>query len=119
MNGSTHCLAHTLLPWAGADFVLVKSMEIDGETLTVADVIAAVRGRSRIRLSDDSRARMSRSRELVERALAASRPVYGINTGFGGLADVRIPPEDLARLQVNKHAYTYSYSSRRSRCQGL
>jgi len=41
------------------------------------------------------------SRRYVERALASDAPVYGINTGFGALADKRIAPARLAELQRN------------------
>jgi histidine ammonia-lyase len=41
------------------------------------------------------------SAEAVERILAQGRPIYGINTGFGKLASVLIPPGDLERLQRN------------------
>src|SRR5258706_403823 len=44
---------------------------------------------------------MSRSRATVEKIIAEGRTVYGVNTGFGKLADVHIPPEDLKRLQLN------------------
>ncbi|HEY1452903.1 MAG TPA: aromatic amino acid lyase, partial [Roseiarcus sp.] len=41
------------------------------------------------------------SAAAVDRILARGQPVYGINTGFGKLAGVRIAPEDLAELQRN------------------
>ena len=41
------------------------------------------------------------SAAAVERILARGEPVYGINTGFGKLAGVRIAPDDLAQLQRN------------------
>lgn len=41
------------------------------------------------------------SAETVDRIVARGEPVYGINTGFGKLASVRIPAQDLARLQRN------------------
>lgn len=44
---------------------------------------------------------MGPSRKRVEEILAEDRAVYGITTGFGALADVRIPKEDLVRLQRN------------------
>ena len=41
------------------------------------------------------------SRRHVERALTRDVPIYGINTGFGALADKRIEPARLAELQRN------------------
>ncbi len=45
--------------------------------------------------------RVRRSRAEIERHLASGRVVYGVNTGFGKLCQVRIPPDQLARLQEN------------------
>jgi histidine ammonia-lyase len=45
--------------------------------------------------------RMQRSRAVVERLAEGDAPVYGVNTGVGLLADVRIPREDLEQLQRN------------------
>jgi histidine ammonia-lyase len=47
------------------------------------------------------RPRVAASAEAVQRILGRGEPVYGINTGFGRLAGVRIEPADLARLQRN------------------
>ena len=44
---------------------------------------------------------MAASRALIEEILAAGETVYGVNTGFGKLAEVRIPPGSLAQLQTN------------------
>jgi histidine ammonia-lyase len=41
------------------------------------------------------------SRSLVDRAIASGQTIYGINTGFGKLANVRIPPDQLDQLQTN------------------
>jgi histidine ammonia-lyase len=47
------------------------------------------------------RSRVVRSRAVVERALKAGKPHYGINTGFGALASKRISEAELGRLQQN------------------
>ncbi len=41
------------------------------------------------------------SRGLIEEILGAGQTVYGVNTGFGKLSDVRIPAEKLTELQIN------------------
>ncbi|BCW87298.1 Histidine ammonia-lyase [Alphaproteobacteria bacterium SO-S41] len=53
------------------------------------------------RLADGARAKIAESAAAVRRILAKGAPVYGINTGFGKLASVRIEDEDLAQLQTN------------------
>jgi histidine ammonia-lyase len=51
--------------------------------------------------SDAERGRIAAARAVVDDALAHGEAVYGVTTGFGQLASVRIPPEDAAQLQVN------------------
>ena len=74
-------------------------VEINGN-LTIEDVISVAHGEP-VSLGDQARERMRRSREVVERIIRAGRPVYGINTGVGRLAEVRIDDDQLAQLQVN------------------
>ena len=54
-----------------------------------------------IRLSATAAPRIAASAAAVERILSRGEAVYGVNTGFGKLASVRIEPGDLARLQRN------------------
>ena len=70
-------------------------------TLTVEDVVTVARGRRAVRLSAAARPAMEASRAVVERVLADGRTVYGITTGFGDLATVRVTPEEAGALQRN------------------
>jgi len=54
-----------------------------------------------LRLAPRSRARVDRAARFVDRLVARGTTVYGITTGFGRLANVRIEAKDLARLQEN------------------
>jgi histidine ammonia-lyase len=54
-----------------------------------------------VALDPDHGRRVAASAAAVARILARGEPVYGINTGFGKLASVRIEAEDLATLQRN------------------
>lgn len=54
-----------------------------------------------VQVSFDARARLDACRRAVESIVAGSQRVYGINTGFGFLADIGIEPDKLAQLQVN------------------
>ncbi len=49
----------------------------------------------------EARQRLLESRQLVESAVGTGRTMYGINTGFGKLANVRIAPDQLDQLQAN------------------
>src|SRR5882724_1393051 len=76
-------------------------IEIDGNTLTLEQLAAVSSGQEQVTLSSESIQRIQRSRKTVEDILASGRAVYGINTGFGKLVDVHIPPDELRQLQVN------------------
>ena len=67
---------------------------------SLADWRAIWRGEA-LAVDPSSRAGVAASAAAVERILARGEPVYGINTGFGKLAGVRIKPADLAELQRN------------------
>ena len=63
------------------------------------DVIDVARGDARAELGPEVPARMEPSRQIVADAIAGDAPVYGVNTGFGALADTRVGEQDLRRLQ--------------------
>ena len=75
---------------------------LDGRTLTVADVVRVARDAD-VRVAIDATARESLlgSRRRVEAAIASGQTIYGINTGFGKLANVRVAPDRLDQLQAN------------------
>lgn len=74
---------------------------LDGAHLTRAEVLEVARLGRPVELAPTARAAMARSRAVVESALAAGRPIYGVNTGFGRLSDKAIPPEKVLELQRN------------------
>jgi histidine ammonia-lyase len=76
-------------------------VEIDGNHLTLEDVVVVSRNGEKVRISALGRAAIKASRERLENIIARDRPVYGINTGFGIFADKRIPAQDSARLSRN------------------
>jgi histidine ammonia-lyase len=74
---------------------------VDGESLTLEDVVQVARYNESAILHESAIPRIERSRAVVESAIREGKVVYGVNTGFGDLATVSIGKEDLARLQVN------------------
>jgi len=56
-----------------------------------------------IQLDASTHTAIQRSAQAVDAIIAAGAPVYGINTGFGKLASVRIEPNDLATLHISMH----------------
>jgi len=62
---------------------------------------AVARGADPAPLEDAARERLAAGRATVEAIVAGPEPVYGVTTGFGQLADVRIAPGDAEALQLN------------------
>jgi len=72
---------------------------VSGDALTVEDVVDVARGAARAELGQEVGARMSASLRVVAAAIRGTAAVYGVNTGFGALADTRVGEQDLSRLQ--------------------
>jgi len=79
-----------------------EPVELDGASLTIDDVVRVARDpRVKVLVDRGARDRLAASRAIVEAAIAGGRTMYGINTGFGKLANVVIPPDKLDQLQAN------------------
>src|SRR6187551_1333744 len=74
---------------------------LDGEPLSVRDVERVARSGARVELGARGRERLIASREVLHAAMAEAEPLYGVNTGFGSLANVRISADDLRDVQQN------------------
>jgi histidine ammonia-lyase len=74
---------------------------LDGETLSIAEVMEIAAGRATCRLSSPAVDRMQRSRALVDEWVSTDRVMYGITTGFGEFSNVSIGAADLEQLQRN------------------
>ena len=70
---------------------------IDGSGLTLEEVVRVARQNEAIEIAHDAIERMERSRAVVERLADGDAAVYGVNTGFGLLANTRIP----ARVMIS------------------
>jgi histidine ammonia-lyase len=74
---------------------------LDGRSLTLDELAAIADDGVPVALGPEARSRVAASRAVVDRLAEGEAPVYGINTGFGSFAEVKIPREDLDRLQIN------------------
>lgn len=72
-----------------------------GERVTPDDVVRVARGGEEVATTPEAEARVAASRALVERMVEEGRVVYGVTTGVGELAHVRISPEQTAELNRN------------------
>jgi histidine ammonia-lyase len=78
-----------------------KTPVVVGRPLTLEHVVSVARHGAPVILDEEALQRIRRAREYVDRLLAEERNAYGITTGFGKLAQVRVSPEDVRRLQRN------------------
>jgi len=87
--------------------VQTATIELSGDRVEPADVVAVARSGVPARLSADARAAMEASAAVVERLASSDEPVYGVSTGFGSLAATWIPAErreELQRALIRSHA---------------
>jgi histidine ammonia-lyase len=78
-----------------------RVLALTGEHLTLPTFFDVVLGKRPVQLSPSARKRMRASYRVIQHAASGPEPVYGVNTGFGKLADQRIPLSDISRLQLN------------------
>jgi histidine ammonia-lyase len=74
---------------------------LDGKSLTLPQVCDVARDGAQVVLSPVAAERMKQSRAVVENLIASGQTAYGVNTGFGELAEVRISPDQIRQLQLN------------------
>jgi histidine ammonia-lyase len=83
------------------------AIQLDGNSLTFIHVYSVSRVShtqqppAQVSLAPDAREKMLASRAVVDRVVASNKTAYGVNTGFGELAEVRISQEQVRQLQLN------------------
>jgi len=77
------------------------SVILTGNDLSFEQLRAVALQHESVSLHPSAIERMKASRAVVDKLVASGATAYGINTGFGKLASVRISPEQVAQLQVN------------------
>ncbi|HXW66996.1 MAG TPA: histidine ammonia-lyase [Thermoplasmata archaeon] len=86
---------------------MTGTVALDGRSLGREQFVAIVRGAVPVAVAPSARAACDASRAAVERAIAQSRAVYGVTTGFGGLSHQAVPVEKSREIQaslVRSHA---------------
>jgi histidine ammonia-lyase len=74
---------------------------LDGSSLTIEQLLQIADAGEPVALAVEARRRVEASRDVVMRRARSDEPAYGINTGFGSFADVKIAPHALEALQLN------------------
>jgi histidine ammonia-lyase len=76
-------------------------LQLRGQPLALKEIAEIASGKVRLELAPAAMAQMEASRRVVRRVAGEHVPVYGINTGFGKLCEVRIADDAIERLQLN------------------
>jgi histidine ammonia-lyase len=75
---------------------------LDGHSLSIETVVRVARDpTSRVTVDAAARRKLQDTRRLVDDAIQSGQTIYGINTGFGKLANVRVPRDQIDQLQTN------------------
>jgi histidine ammonia-lyase len=74
---------------------------LDGRPLTLEEIAAVARDHRRVELAAEAASRLQASRDALEQAIGAGEVLYGVNTGFGSLAQQRIDGAELRQIQRN------------------
>src|SRR5437667_2621905 len=77
-------------------------MELKGEQISLVELAAVALGGEAVHVSSIARPRILAARKLIEEIVARDVVIYGVNTGFGKLSDVRIPHAELHQLQLRR-----------------
>lgn len=79
----------------------MEYLVLNGENLTLDQLIQGVRGKKQVVLSGEAEVRVIRARETIKHVLHSKQIIYGLTTGFGALSDVIISEEQTKQLQKN------------------
>jgi histidine ammonia-lyase len=76
------------------------AVRLTGEDLTLGDVWEVAVEHAGVELDESAREKMAAARAVVEEALRAEEPTYGVTTGFGRFVSTRVPGELAEELQL-------------------
>lgn len=77
------------------------AIKLTGNTLTLQDINAVAYEQEQVIIHPDSKQKILRCREYVDKIIREGKVVYGLTTGFGKFANITIPPEQIDELQEN------------------
>jgi histidine ammonia-lyase len=81
---------------------------LDGNSLSIEQIVEVARRRAAVSVSQEARDKAQRSRDFLEKCVKENIAIYGVTTGIGELARVRISPEQSAELS---RRIVYSHSA--------
>ncbi|KAF7893296.1 uncharacterized protein EAF02_000834 [Botrytis sinoallii] len=77
----------------------LEPIRADGSNLNLATLVAIARYRRKISLSEGATGKMKKSAEALQKRIQNGDSIYGVNTGFGGSADVR--PKNVSEVSAS------------------
>jgi len=79
----------------------VHKVQIDGETLTIENIVKVARENEKVVISEKAKEKVKRCRRILEKMIEENKVIYGVNTGFGALSRIKISPLEIKQLQSN------------------
>ncbi len=79
----------------------MEPIVIDGKSFSLEEIVTVARCGARVDLAPGAKEKVKQGRRVVQEILESGKVVYGINTGFGELARVKIPTKETGILQEN------------------
>jgi histidine ammonia-lyase len=79
----------------------MKTFELGKRKLTLEDVFEVSKGGVKIKLSPAAVSRIKKANQYLLKKARSGETIYGVNTGFGLLSNVKIEERDIAQLQLN------------------
>jgi histidine ammonia-lyase len=77
------------------------TVQIDGQSLTIEKVEEIARRKAEVAYSSDAKAKIERCRQVVQEMVDSGEAIYGVTTGIGEFARIRVSPEQGSELQRN------------------
>lgn len=78
-----------------------RILYLDGNSLTIEQVYDVAVNRTKVQLTEDSKKKVIKCRQFVEKLIDDGKIVYGLTTGFGKFANITIDKKDIEELQTN------------------
>jgi histidine ammonia-lyase len=78
-----------------------SSLFIDGNSMTLEKIESFLKTNHAIEITQEARKRINSSRELVEKWVQEEESIYGVTTGVGEFANIKISKKDIRKLQEN------------------
>lgn len=76
-------------------------LKLDGKSLTLEQIDSFLKSNPKVELTKEAKSKVKKARDLVEKWIKDDKVIYGVTTGFGEFANVKISKSDIEQLQEN------------------